>query len=199
MYAISIQLAVALVVQTLSPAPSKMIAGIGLGEKPPYQECSVKMAKPGSNSGIAKIYLDDRAVKCWRRSFGNPNVGKPLSEIEYVEVVTDMPLPAGVGSNLKLTIVEGKVEAIELRTKGEPSQESVLVALTEKFGKPTFAGRQPVQNLTGTEFYRVSASWDFSDADLLFFGMAKVDEGWIRLRSSSLARRMEARKAEAKF
>jgi hypothetical protein len=109
----------------------------------------------------------------------------PGPEAEEVKAYVTTPLPKGLSQYLQMVLVDGRVEEIRIDTRGQPWQSEILAALTEKYGKPTYSGRTPVQNLMGAQFESQDARWEFDDMQVSFVGLVKVDAGKIRVRSAS--------------
>jgi hypothetical protein len=170
-----------------APSPSRVIAGITLGDPPPFPECATVKVK---NAGGYKDFLTyaDHPLdqQCWQRSFMDPRMGQPPgAEREEVKAYVTTPLPTGLSSYIQMVLIDGRVEEIRIDTRGKPWQSDILAALTEKYGKPTYSARTPVQNRMGAQYESLDARWEFSDMEVSFYGLTKLDAGKIRIRTAA--------------
>lgn len=171
----------------LAAAPSSTIAGVTVGQSPPFGECAIKTVKNAPGYKDFLTYVDYPADRdCWKRRFMDPRMGKLSTGRETVEAYTTTELPKGISQSIEVVLIDGVVEGVNLKTQGRAYQSVLLDALTEKFGKPESMRRAPVQNLMGAQFESLDAHWSFSDLDVSLRGMTKVSEGAIRLKSPAL-------------
>lgn len=148
-------------------------------------ECAIKVQPPYGQYPGFKHYEDTRtgAPLCWQReSFHDPKLGSPLTGRENLKLYAPDAFPRGFSPYVTLKTVDGRVEGIQVDTSGT-YQQTILDALTEKFGRPTHVDRTPRQNLMGATFKSITAHWDFADLDVMFIGLTKVDEGFLLIRS----------------
>lgn len=173
-----------------APSPSRTIAGLTLGDPPPFPECATEKMKPsGGRKDLLRYSYHPLEQVCWERAgFLNTRLGQPPGpEPEEVKAYVSTELPKGLSRYVEIVLVDGRVEEIRISTTGSASQRDVLAALTEKYGKPTYAALTPVQNLMGAQFESQDARWEFDDMQVAFIGLVKIDKGTIRVRSAARA------------
>jgi len=115
---------------------------------------------------------------CWgdEVSLGAQQVPSGDFEIEFA---TDYRTsPAGVKSQ-RVIVVDGVMAGVTVFTRGLDSQDDLADALTAKFGAPTSAKLEAVQNRMGVTFERRVMRWKLPGVDVEFFGMSGRTDGGI--------------------
>ena len=184
------------------PAPSRDLAGLTIGAALAFPECGVHTTPSLGGYPSFTSYNDTAPDEvCWQRPFGDSHLGEPINpHLERVELNVRAPLPEGISQRVHVTVVNGLVEGIELKTYGQAYQQALLDALSEKYGEPTYAPKKLVQNLMGATFENQEATWTFSDMRVIFLGMTKVGEGLISIRSNALmAEEAQAKRGQPKL
>ena len=181
------------------PSPSLNVATLEIGAPIPFAQCEVKKISRSYSS-----YKYDAVRPCWRfdgiKDLKN-RPGQPLPEeasilLDLTEDRVPRPLHR---SDIKATIVAGKIEAVIIRTSGLEDQAEVLDMLTVKYGKPTSVDRVDLQNAHGASYQSVDAKWEFDDLRVSFLGLAgRTDLGGVIIKSPRAIEWENAREAEAK-
>jgi hypothetical protein len=93
---------------------------------------------------------------------------------------------AVIGTSISAGIVKGKLEAVEIGTRGISDQDVVLGALEKKYGTPPSLTAGSVQNVMGAQFPTVLAVWHFSEPDLTVVYKSvdqRIDRGSISIQT----------------
>lgn len=106
-----------------------------------------------------------------------PNIGQPLADgtVSFIFPLREQPSMGRLGGR----VVDGKLQRLNIHTRGIGSQTLDFQALTEKFGQPTTLNRPTVQNRMGADFETIEAEWKLDDGTTITYGSAltKIDEG----------------------
>lgn len=118
--------------------------GVSLGDRLPFSECPIKdiVLSGGGKSTAYDFEKTSKTCFGWD-SLAGDNKGKKVDELSGKAIVfwpkSGPPLPAKKspgGSVMLATIVNGKVEGLQVKTAGMSTHVRDLELLTEQFGKP---------------------------------------------------------------
>ncbi len=96
--------------------------------------------------------------------------------IGYKQNVKTVQFPSKVapeimmGDKLTLLEIDGNVEGLEFNTRGIMTQDGVIAALVEKFGKPTKFVNEKVQNKMGAVYDSIYSKWVKKNLTIEFYG-----------------------------
>ncbi|WP_282259679.1 hypothetical protein [Stenotrophomonas sp. PS02301] len=169
-------------------ANERSFMGIEVGAPAP-SECPTERSAYGPD----RYSYSEGKAPCWSKIGGTPD-GRGLTSNGVTTVqmwINSDSRPHGT-SMPYAEIADGKVESVSVETTGFADQDSILSALTKKYGKPTLLEREPVQTGVGAKFDRIHASWKKPDLNVEFFGMlGSVTEGNISVRTDAGKSRFE--------
>lgn len=176
----------------IAASPSLEVLGMRLGTELELPECY--FSKRGKLTYYESRYGSSKKMKskipCWQHDdirAPYPHPGDPiLSEGQSLILrASSDSIPRELNSErLMLVVVNGRVEAVEMPTKGIKDQQAILELLTDKYGLPTFFKTDPRTNAMGAIFNIMSATWEFSDLKVIFLGAAgKIDFGVVSIRT----------------
>jgi len=154
-----------LAVSFSAAAQGKGILGIELGSRFLLPECG---AGGGAVTSRACVSPD-------------PVVRKPWGADEYRVALPISGTPSYVRGEIRVTTVQGIVESVQVGTWGIQSQDGVLSALTNQYGKPTRIREQkhPLSR-TPARF----AEWELADFSVKLEGSTgSIDWGSIEVAS----------------
>lgn len=78
------------------------------------------------------------------------------------------------------TVVNGRLEAVTIPTRGINAIPSTMAALQAKYGEPSSVRKYAVQNRVGAQFESATATWEFPELSVVYLGTVGVlDEGEI--------------------
>lgn len=130
----------------MSAPPDKAVLGIELGAPFAVPACS---AREVSVSGRICFNADAIDRKAWGAD-------------EYYVSIPSAGTPPYVRGELRVSVVKGVVESIQVGTWGIQAQGGALAALTKKYGDPTRTRKQ-MHNALRSRFPTQYAEWDFDD------------------------------------
>lgn len=92
--------------------------------------------------------------------------------------------PVGTG-DVSALVLNGRVEAVTVRTDGFAHQEQIFDQLQVKFGKPDSVRRSPVISAVGAKFDSIEAVWILPTGRAEFVGISsQVTRGFIKVYSN---------------
>lgn len=153
--------------------PPMDVVGITLGAPLTVPKCK--------GSGYDKSH--NVVETCWRRSEFSTAKG-PLRDSDSVEVlVVEEKLPVGVYYLDDVSIKDGVVTSLQLRTLGDIYQEDLYRMVVAKWGEPLEGNVTKLQNGFGAQYASIDAQWSFSKLQIIFMGRTGTDSGliWFRL------------------
>lgn len=162
-----ILLAGCLMSATIAPAiaQDKMILGVELGSRFLAPACN-----PGETAFPSRVCFDGSLTS--RRAWGAD---------EYYVFIPSAGTPPYVRGELKVFVVGGSVESVQIGTWGIQAQGIALEALTKKYGAPARA-RQEKQNALRSRFPVQFAEWEFRDFSVKLDGTTgSIDWGRIEV------------------
>lgn len=153
-------LALTLFLQAQEAKPSTPVdfQGVTLGsEISLLPECHAVNA--GARAGISVwTYVAGVGQRpCWMAE--RPNLGLPAANSYKLEL---FPATENIVRGLTdrtLTIIDGKIESVVVRTSGLSAHSDVYARLQERFGRPTTAVDEPATTTLGMRTTRVMAEW----------------------------------------
>jgi len=102
---------------------------------------------------------------------------------EYFVFLPNAGTPPYVRGEIRVAVLNGIVEAVQIGTWGVQAQGIALESLTKKYGAPTRA-RQEQQNTLRSRFPMQFAEWDFKDFSVKLDGTTgSIDWGRIEVSS----------------
>jgi hypothetical protein len=154
---------------TLLPAAAMSadmtVFGLKLGEPLALPEChwndSLRVYGPATNGPCMTYgrYTDRRDPASSERRIEFPYSQRPsLSARSYV-----------IG-----TVINGKLEAVTVPTRGINAIRPTMEALQAKYGEPTSVRTYPVRNRAGAQFESANATWEFADLSVVYLGSVGV-------------------------
>lgn len=145
--------------------PDKMVLGIELGARFLVPPC-----------GAREVSVSSRL--CFN---GNLIEHRPWGADEYHVSLPTAGTPPYVRGELRVAVVNGVVESIQIGTWGIEAQSGALASLTQKYGEPTSTRRQMRQGMRSrlpTQF----AEWELGDFAVKFDGTTgSIDWGRIEV------------------
>jgi hypothetical protein len=146
-------------------AQDKKVLGIELETRFLVPACN-----PGETAFPSRPCLNDAATT--RKAWGAD---------EYFVFLPNAGTPPYVRGEIRVAVVNGIVEAVQIGTWGIQAQGIALESLTKKYGAPTRA-RQEKQNTLRSRFPLQFAEWDFRDFSVKFDGTTgSIDWGRIEV------------------
>lgn len=105
-------------------------------------------------------------------------------------------MPSGVYPNASVTIIDGKIEGIDLNTRAS-DQEQINKLLIQKYGAPTSSSIGTLQNRFGAKYSRIESNWVMPRMSVYFYGISSnPDEGYISAVSPKLIRWLNTEKSK---
>jgi hypothetical protein len=154
---------------TIAPASAqdKLMLGVELDARFVVPACN-----PGETAFPSRICFD-----------GSLTSRRPWGAEEYYVFIPGAGTPPYVRGELKVFVVGGSVESVQVGTWGIQAQGIALEALTKKYGAPTRA-RQEKQNALRSRFPVQFAEWEFRDFSIRLDGTTgSID--WGRIEAST--------------
>jgi hypothetical protein len=146
-------------------AQDKLILGVELGARFLVPACN-----PGETAFPSRVCFDGSLTS--RRAWGAD---------EYYVFIPSAGTPPYVRGELKVFVVGGSVESVQIGTWGIQAQGIALEALTKKYGAPARA-RQEKQNALRSRFPTQFAEWEFGDFSVKLDGTTgSIDWGRIEV------------------
>ncbi len=179
---------VGLLLAGAAAADDRMFMGIQVGAKAP-SECPTERTPFGTK----RYSYSGAPLPCWSAIGGQPGSADFTNNgVTTVEIwVSSDSRPLGTAMPTA-DVVEGRIESISVETTGFKDQESLLEALTKKYGKPVKLEREPVQTGVGAKFDRIHASWKKPDLNVEFFGLlSSITSGVISVRTDAALARFQ--------
>jgi hypothetical protein len=158
-----------LMLAAIAPASAqdKSILGVELGARFLVPACN-----PGETAFPSRICFDGSLTS--RKAWGAD---------EYYVFIPSAGTPPYVRGELKVFVVGGSVESVQVGTWGIQAQGIALEALTKKYGAPARA-RQEKQNALRSRFPTQFAEWEFGDFSVKLDGTTgSID--WGRIEAST--------------
>jgi hypothetical protein len=152
---------------SMSPvfARDKMILGVELAARFQVPPCTT-----GETAFPSRVCFDGSLTN--RKAWGAD---------EYYVFIPSAGTPPYVRGELKVYVVGGSVESVQIGTWGIQAQGIALEALTKKYGAPARA-RQEKQNTLRSRFPVQFAEWEFSDFSVKLDGTTgSIDWGRIEI------------------
>ncbi|OGA48796.1 MAG: hypothetical protein A3G24_19725 [Betaproteobacteria bacterium RIFCSPLOWO2_12_FULL_62_13] len=146
-------------------APDKMVLGVELGARFLVPTCSA-----GEISFSSRLCFNGALInhKAWGAD-------------EYYVSLPSAGTPPYVRGELRVSVVNGIVESVQIGTWGIQAQGGALAALTKQYGEPTRARKQ-MQNALRSRFPTRFAEWDLRDFSVKFDGTTgSIDWGRIEV------------------
>ena len=113
---------------------------------------------------------------CYR---GAPVHHKASAANEYQVTLPSAGTPPYVRGDIKVFVVAGLVESVQISTWGIEAQPGVMTSLTQKYGEPTRATQQKVKGMR-SRFPTQYVEWDFADFSVKYDGTTgSIDWGRI--------------------
>lgn len=163
------------------------ILGFTIKENFNLPECHWK-----GNGALATYDYDFQQpiTPCWKHNILKAHPGDPLDTkgtFKVGAIPASGKTPDGVRSDsLDLIVVDGHIEGIVVPTNGLDSQDSLLVLLTKKYGKPESSQHTQVENRYGAKFTKYTVAWKKPDALITYDSMvSSIDWGLILVASPS--------------
>jgi hypothetical protein len=148
-------------------AQDKMILGVELAARFLVPACN-----PGETAFPSRVCFDGSLTS--RKAWGAD---------EYYVFIPGAGTPPYVRGELKVFVVGGSVESVQVGTWGIQAQGIALEALTKKYGAPARA-RQEKQNALRSRFPTQFAEWEFGDFSVKLDGTTgSID--WGRIEAST--------------
>ncbi|MEK6592021.1 MAG: hypothetical protein AABZ67_02950 [Pseudomonadota bacterium] len=150
---------------TLAPAVAqdRMVLGVELGTRFLVSACN-----PGETAFPSRLCFNG-ALKT-RKAWGAD---------EYYVFVPNAGTPPYVRGEIRVSVINGIVESVQIGTWGIQAQGIALEALTKKYGVPTRA-RQEKQNTLRSRFPTQFAEWELKDFSVKLDGTTgSIDWGRI--------------------
>ncbi|MGQ0749472.1 MAG: hypothetical protein ACT4PS_02960 [Betaproteobacteria bacterium] len=164
----STTLVVCLLVPLTTPhaaAPDRMILGIELGTRFVVPPCEAKEVSVSARLCFNRASID-------RKAWGAE---------EYYVSIPSAGTPPYVRGELRVSVIKGIVESIQVGTWGIQAQGGALEALTRKYGAPTRARKQ-THNALRSRFPTQYAEWEREDFTVKLDGTTgSIDWGRIEL------------------
>jgi hypothetical protein len=149
----------------LAAPPDKMVLGIELGTRFVVPTCG---AREVSVSGRLCFNGDMIERKAWGAD-------------EYYVSIPSAGTPPYVRGELRVSVVNGIIESIQVGTWGIQAQGGALAALTKKYGEPARA-RKHMHNALRSRFPTQYAEWDLDDFSVKLDGTTgSIDWGRIEV------------------
>lgn len=146
-------------------APDKTVLGIELGTRFLVPPCGA-----GEISFSSRLCFNGALIN--RMAWGAE---------EYYVSPPSAGTPPYVRGELRVSVVNGVVESIQIGTWGIQAQGGALTALTRQFGKPTRT-RQQMQNALRSRFPTQFAEWELKDFSVKLDGTTgSIDWGRIEV------------------
>jgi hypothetical protein len=127
---------------------------------------------------------------CYR---GAPIHHKAWGANEYQVTLPSAGTPPYVRGDIKVVVIDGLVESVQIGTWGIEAQPGVLTSLTRKYGEPTRATRQKLKGMR-SRFPTQYVEWDFTDFSVKYDGTTgSIDWGRIVVSTHRYRKLLEAR------
>jgi hypothetical protein len=127
---------------------------------------------------------------CYR---GAPIHHKAWAANEYQVTLPSAGTPAYVRGDIKVFVIAGLVESVQISTWGIEAQPGTLTSLTQKYGEPTRATQQKLKGMR-SRFPTHYVEWDFSDFSVKYDGTTgSIDWGRIVVSTHRYRKLLEAR------
>jgi len=127
-------------------AQDKTVVGVTIGAPFRVPACS-----PGGEVFPAR--------HCFNRA---PIHHKASGASEYQVTLPSAGTPAYVRGDIKVFVIAGLVESVQVATWGIEAQPGVMTSLTQKYGEPTRATQQKVKGMR-SRFPTQYVEWEFPD------------------------------------
>jgi hypothetical protein len=112
---------------------------------------------------------------------------------EYQVTLPSAGTPAYVRGDIKVFVIAGLVESVQIGTWGIEAQPGALASLTRKYGEPTRATQQKVKGMR-SRFPTQYVEWDFGDFSVKYDGTTgSIDWGRITVSTHRYRKLLEAR------
>ena len=129
------------------------------------------------------------ARRCYR---GAPKHHKAWGASEYLVTLPSAGTPAYVRGDIKVFVIAGVVESVQIGTWGIEAQPGALTALTQKYGTPTRAVEEKVRGMR-SRFPTHYVEWDFADFSVKYDGTTgSIDWGRIAVSTHRYRKLVEA-------
>lgn len=149
----------------MSAPPDRTVLGIEVGAPFTVPACS---AREVSVSGRICFNADMIERKTWGAD-------------EYYVSIPSAGTPPYVRGELRVSVIKGVVESIQVGTWGIQAQSGALAALTKKYGDPT-RSRKQMHHALRSRFPTQYAEWDFDDFSVKLDGTTgSIDWGRIEV------------------
>lgn len=143
------------------PALAEEILGIVFGKPVTIPACP-----EGLSAALAP------GAKCWQLLTSSE------TEQTYVGGLGGL-IPYRFIQFVNIELIDGRVEAVHITTRGVRVQQEAFAALKEKYGKPTAYRSTTVKTMMGATFPNITASWQKPGLHVLFSGVAgQIDGGF---------------------
>jgi hypothetical protein len=159
-----------------APAQDKTVLGLEIGAQFRVPACG-----PGDGTFPSRHCYKSVPIphKAWRAS-------------EYQVTLPSAGTPAYVRGDIKVFVIDGLVESVQIGTWGIEAQLGVLTSLTQKYGKPTRATQQKLKGMR-SRFPTQYAEWDFPDFSVKYDGTTgSIDWGRIVVSTHRYRKLLEA-------
>lgn len=152
---------------TMTPAVAqdRMVLGVELGSRFLTPVCN-----PGETAFPSRLCFDGSLIN--RKAWGAD---------EYYVFIPSAGTPPYVRGEIRVSVLNGIVESVQIGTWGIQAQGIALEALTKKYGVPTRA-RQEKQNALRSRFPTQFAEWELKDFSVKLDGTTgSIDWGRIEV------------------
>ena len=130
------------------------------------------------------------ARACYR---GAPKHHKASEANEYQVTLPSAGTPAYVRGDIKVFVIAGRVESVQIGTWGIEAQPGALTTLTQKYGEPTRATHEKVKGLR-SRFPTQYIEWEFADFSVKYDGTTgSIDWGRIVVSTQRYRKLLDAR------
>jgi hypothetical protein len=159
-----------------APAQDKTVLGVEIGAQFRVPACG-----PGGEIFPAR--------HCFNRA---PIHHKASGASEYQVTLPSAGTPAYVRGDIKVFVIAGLVESVQVATWGIEAQPGVLTSLTQKYGEPTRATQQKLKGMR-SRFPTHYLEWDFRDFSVKYDGTTgSIDWGRIVVSTHRYRKLVEA-------
>ncbi len=101
-----------------------------------------------------------------------------------VEVNFGKHVPDSIYDTGEVSVIDGKIEMVILKTLGTDRQQEVFKLLSDKWGVPGEANVEKLQNGFGAQFESIDAFWNLDEFTIYYKGMLDRENGVIWFQSS---------------
>lgn len=150
------------------------VFGVQMGEVLTHPECK-------RMSNYSYDFLNEDGF-CWRHgnAYGELPKEAPIKgEVEFRFGAKESPDFVD-GYKFMGVLLDGAVEEVQIKTKGNLYQQDVLNVLTKKYGKPTRLATEMLTNSYGVKVDSVNAHWKLTGLHITFWGvLGSADSGML--------------------